>query len=332
MEQRKNDHIDLAASSRTPPAEADSRFSYEPALGIHPADPLPVIPFAGKQLRAPLWVSSMTGGSREGGVINHNLARACAEFGLGMGLGSCRVLLDNPAVMPDFDVRGILGPTLPLFANIGIAQLERMTATGETGRLEELVHLLRADGLIIHLNPVQEWLQPEGDTISVRPVDTLQEFLSKTDLPLIVKEVGQGLGPASLRELLSMPLAALEFGAFGGTNFARLELSRQPEPRRELFAPIATVGHTAEDMVRMINGMLENGFNPACRQLIISGGITSFLDGFYLTSLSKLPALYGQAAGLLHYARGDYQHLHDYVAGQLEGLKFAHNFLKLRYQ
>ncbi len=330
MEQRKNDHIDLAASSRTGPAEADNRFNYEPALGIHPAEPLPVILLTGKQLRAPLWVSSMTGGSREGGVINHNLARACAEFGLGMGLGSCRVLLDNPAFFPDFDVRDTIGSDLPLFANIGIAQLERMLGTGETARLEELVQSLRADGLIVHLNPVQEWLQPEGDTIARRPIDTLKEFLSISSLPLIVKEVGQGLGPESLRALLALPLAALEFGAFGGTNFARLELNRQPEPRRELYGPLATVGHTAEDMVRMVNSLLDEGFSPACRQLIISGGISSFLDGFYLTSLSRLPALYGQAAGLLHYARGDYRDLHDYVAGQIEGLNFAHNILKLR--
>lgn len=331
MEQRKNDHIDLAASSRTGAAEADTRFSYEPALGVHPAGKPPAIDFAGKQLHAPLWVSSMTGGSREGAVINRNLARVSAAFGLGMGLGSCRVLLENPGCRPDFDVRDIIGPALPLFANIGIAQLERMVRAGETGRLETLVQTLRADGLIVHLNPVQEWLQPEGDTIAVAPIDTLESFLSKTSLPLIVKEVGQGLGPGSLRALLGLPLAALEFGAFGGTNFARLELNRQPEARRELFAPLATVGHTAEEMVRMINSLLDEGFNPACRQLIISGGIRSFLDGYYLTGLSRLPALYGQAAGLLHYARGDYEALHDYVAGQLEGLNFARNYLKLRH-
>ena len=95
MENRKKDHIDLAFQSRTMSGELDRRFNYEPLMARHPSKDLPVLPMLGKQMRAPIWVSSMTGGTELAGKINRNLARVCHEFGLGMGLGSCRPLLES---------------------------------------------------------------------------------------------------------------------------------------------------------------------------------------------------------------------------------------------
>ncbi|HNY01713.1 MAG TPA: hypothetical protein PKG48_03960 [Bacteroidales bacterium] len=332
MEQRKNDHIALAFTSQSGSFPADDRFLYEPALGPFPGSDFTPFTFLGKTLRVPLWVSSMTGGSREAGTINRNLARACAEFGMGMGLGSCRILLERKEVLPDFDLRSLLGHDLPLYANIGIAQAEKMAGEKNLEKLNELVALLKADGLIVHLNPVQEWLQVEGDPIRRPAVETLEEVIARTGLRIIVKEVGQGMGPGSIAALMALPIEAFEFGAYGGTNFARVELARRETPSREWFEPLATVGHTAEEMLEIINRLAASPQPPACRQLIISGGIQSFLDGHYFLAKSLLPAVYGQASGFLRHARGGYDELHNFIAGQLEGLKFARSYLKIRTQ
>ncbi len=309
---------------------SDGRFTYEPLLGSHLQGELAPFSFLGRELRVPMWVSSMTGGTKLARTINSNLARACREFGMGMGLGSCRILLEQPGFFGDFDMRDIIGPDLPLYANIGIVQVEEMVADGSYDRLSELVAILRADGLIIHVNPVQEWLQQEGDVLKHPPIETIEAFLALTKLKVIVKEVGQGMGPESLRRLMDLPVEAVEFAAFGGTSFARIELARGTEQRQEQYAPFALVGHTAEEMVGWVNSM-ENGERPPkCRQLIISGGIGSFLDGYYYISKSSLTSVFGQASGFLRFARGDYADLQRFVADQVRGLKFAGAFLKIR--
>lgn len=329
---RKQDHIELAFQSRVEAAALDPRFHYEPLLAAHPEPgSWPPLTFGGKTLRAPLWVSSMTGGTALANVINHNLARACAEFGLGMGLGSCRQLLYSDEFLPDFSVRDTIGPDLPLFANLGVAQVEQLLSRGETERIQLLLSKLRADGLVVHVNPLQEALQPEGDRFVRPPLETIQDLAEQLDCALIVKEVGQGFGPASLRALLQLPLAAIEFAAAGGTNFARLELLRSDPMRRLIFDRLAVVGHSAEEMVGFANAAAtELGDRCQVHRLIISGGVRDFLDGFYLLEKSVLPALYGQASGFLQHARGEYGELRDFVAAQVEGLALARAFLTVR--
>ncbi len=320
----------MSFSSQVASALADSRFNYEPMLGSHLTEDTAPFSFSGKTMRIPIWVSSMTGGSQEARTINHNLARACHEFGMGMGLGSCRILLENSQHLDDFNIRNIMGDELPLYANIGIVQVEEMLANNSYMRLVDLVHSLHADGLIIHVNPVQEWLQKEGDLLKRPPIDTIEAFLSLTNLKIIVKEVGQGMGPASISRLMRLPIEALDFAAFGGTNFAKLELARSSPQNTELYGPLAFIGHSAGEMLDTINSMVKNGTPMACRQLIISGGINSFLDGYYFISKSLLPAIYGQASGFLRFARNDYPELQAYVASQIKGLKFAKSFLQIK--
>jgi isopentenyl-diphosphate Delta-isomerase len=330
---RKKDHIELAFKSRIEAAALDGRFYYEPMLAPHPdAQTLPVLDFLGKSLRAPLWVSSMTGGTAMANVINHNLARACRQFGMGMGLGSCRQLLYSDEHLPDFDVRDAIGADLPLFANLGVAQVEQLFEQGEQDRIFHLLEKLRADGLIIHVNPLQEAMQPEGDIFKTSPVTTIRrslELLGRT--PLIVKEVGQGFGPASIRALLEMPLSAVEFAAGGGVNFAKLELLRSDEEKQEVFGRLATVGHSAAEMVQFVNEAVA-ALGEHCRveQIIISGGVKDFLDGYYLIQKSNLKAVYGQASGFLLHARGEYEALEHYVEAQLQGLRLAYAYLKAR--
>ncbi len=330
--ERKKDHIELAFHSQVQAAVLDGRFHYEPMLAAHPAPgSLRPFSFLGKTLRTPIWVSSMTGGTGLASIINQNLARACAEFGMGMGLGSCRQLLFSDDHLADFDVREVIGPDLPLYANLGVAQIEHLFATKQTDLINRLLQKLRADGLIVHVNPLQEAMQPEGDVFAQSPLVTIQKLLQKIDCKIIVKEVGQGFGPASIRALLQLPLEAIEFAAAGGTNFAKLELLRSDPEKQATFAKIAEVGHSAAEMTEWLNtAALILGDRCVVRNVIISGGLKDFLDGYYLIKKSSLPAVYGQAAGFLRHAQGDYDTLRTFIQTQVRGLELAQAFLHVK--
>lgn len=330
---RKHDHIDLAFRSQVGHGEIDDRFYYEPLLAAHAkAGSLAPVSFAGQEMKSPLWVSSMTGGTELALKINHNLARACNDFGMGMGLGSCRSLLYEQKRLEDFNMRPVIGKEQPLYGNLGLAQVEQLITDNELHRIDRLVELLDLDGLIVHINPLQEWLQPEGDRFTQPPLLTLETVLAAyPKLPIIVKEVGQGMGPASLRALFALPLAAIDTAASGGTNFSKLELLRNTPASQESYMPVARLGHSAEEMTNFINEIVADPTAVInCRQVIISGGVKNFLDGYYLTQRTQLPAIYGMASGFLKYAQGDYETLSEFVSGQIRGLELAQTFLQLK--
>jgi isopentenyl-diphosphate delta-isomerase len=330
MTDRKKDHINLAFQSKTGVEDIDRRFYYEPLMAKHPVAGLIPFMFLGKMLRAPIWVSSMTGGTGLAGQINRNLAKVCREFGLGMGLGSCRTLLESDDHFADFDLRDTIGSDLPFYANLGIAQLEEMVLKDDISPVQRLIEKLRADGLIIHVNPIQEWLQPEGNLFSQPPIDTIRSFLEMTSYPVIVKEVGQGMGPESLRALLELPLEAIELAAFGGTNFAKVELLRSGEFKQQYYEPVSRIGHDAFEMTDIINDLVNDKTTIRCRQIIISGGIRSFLDGYYLINHCKLPAIYGQASEFLKYASQSYEELKKFVDYQVEGIMLARSYFVIK--
>jgi isopentenyl-diphosphate delta-isomerase len=176
---------------------------------------------------------------------------------------------------------------------------------------------------------MQEFFQPEGDRFKNAPFDTIEKLLQKTKLKLIVKEVGQGMGAESLNRLMQLPLEAIEFAAFGGTNFSKLELLRSNDEFLQTISVLMNTGHTAEEMLENVNNLVVQG-NTKVKNIIISGGISSFLDGYYLTNKSKLPAVYGQAAAFLKYAMQDYEKLRAFVKAQIEGLKMAYAYLKVK--
>ena len=330
MNDRKEDHINQAFQARVDKAVADKRFNYEPLLAAHPVDRPAPFAFAGKTMRLPLWISSMTGGTAQAGVINRNLARACNEFGLGMGVGSCRILLEDERHFDDFNLRHIIGEASPFYANLGIAQLEQLLEEKAVDKISKLIDLLQADGIIIHINPLQEAFQPEGEVFKRPPIDTLQEFLETINTRVIVKEVGQGMGPESIERLLHLPIEAIEFGALGGTNFTLLELLRSKEKELTAFEAFGKIGHTAEEMTHMINNVVSKTNAYSCKQVIISGGITHILDGYNLQQICKLTSVIGMGSALLKLASGEYEVLRSYLQKVEKSYQLASTYLKIR--
>ena len=326
--QRKQAHIDLAFESTMSHIGNDSRFIYEPMFSGNKVDQIDLSSqFNGSTLDAPIWISSMTGGTQSAFMINHRLAEACHKYKLGMGLGSCRSLLYDNDRLEDFAVRKEIG-SQPLFANLGIAQVEELIERNEEHLIKELVNKLEADGLIIHVNPLQEWTQPEGDRYIKAPIDTIRRIVELGDYPVIVKEVGQGMGKRSIEALLKLPLLALDFAAYGGTNFSKLELLRGSDLRKENLRSICQIGHTAEQMINWANDLFDASGNQT-DQLIISGGIKDFVDGYYFTKKSKFRALYGQASPFLKHALQGEQALAEFIELQIDGLKTCQAFLDL---
>lgn len=328
-ENRKKDHIALAFKAQMSVQELDPRFYYEPMLSGHPkAVVLPQRSIGNYVLRLPMWISSMTGGTEKAASINTNLAKAAQKFGIGMGLGSCRPLLEGDERLEDFAVKHLM-PDAPLYANIGIAQLQELQETNKVSLLKDMVNKLDADGLILHINPMQEWMQPEGDRYYTAPIDSIRRLIEKMpDLALIVKEVGQGMGPKSLKALYELPLAAVDFAASGGTNFALLELLRSEDAKAH--ADFCNIGHGTSEMIHLANDILDTA-QTSVPTTIISGGISNYLDGYYALELMKYPAIYGQASAFLRPALHSYEALEHYITAQKEGLEMAYTFLTLKH-
>ena len=310
----------------------DKRFYYEPILSGHPNQDVDLSKkILNATLRVPIWVSSMTGGTELAKTINTNLAKACQEFGMGMGLGSCRSLLDSNERLSDFNMRAYM-PNQPLYANLGVAQVEELIHANKIGLISDLVKKLEADGLIIHVNPMQEWLQPEGDIYYMSPLEMIQRLIDALpDLNIIVKEVGQGMGPKSLAALYQLPIQAIDFAAGGGTNFAKLEIFRSDKSKAHPFEGLAKVGHCTNEMVDLANAVIEDlGSKCLCKETIISGGVNDYLDGYYLMEKFKSNAIYGQASSFLKNSMEDYETLQQHIVGQIEGLKMANAFLTVK--
>lgn len=326
--ERKANHIELAFKSQI--SSLDDRFNYEPLLSGHPSNSSQSFDFLNKVMHFPLWISSMTGGTEKASVINQNLSKVAGKYGLGMGLGSCRIILDDDTYLPDFQLRKNIGDDFPFYANLGIAQLEELIERGNLKAVNTLIDKTDTDGLIIHVNPFQEWLQPEGDHFKHAPIDTIQRVIDAVDHSIIVKEVGQGFGPKSLEALFNLDIDAIDFGAHGGTNFSALELHRAEGQERNHYSSLAHIGHSASEMVDLCNRLTND--NPSFRkkQVIISGGIKSFLDGYYLNTKLNNISVYAQASALLQHAEKGYDVLDAYVEKEIKGYQLATQFLEIK--
>jgi len=239
--------------------------------------------FLGKSLGAPLLISSMTGGTEQAKTINFRLAEVAQHYKLAMGVGSQRVAVENPQVADTFAVRSH-APDILLFANLGAVQLNYSYGLDECLRV---IDLCQADALILHLNPLQECIQPKGDTNFRGLIDKINILCSKLPVPVIVKEVGNGISAAIAQKLLDAGVTAIDVAGAGGTSWAKVESERALNAQqRRLGLTFADWGLPTAECITSIRA-----FAPEI-PLIASGGLRNGLD------VAKAIALGADVAGL----------------------------------
>jgi isopentenyl-diphosphate delta-isomerase len=232
IQQRKADHLRMAA---TAPVDSGRSAGFEDVHLLHAAVPevdLGAIDLSvelvGRHLRLPLVIAAMTGGHEEGGRVNAVLGRAAERFGIAMGVGSQRAALVDPDLRETYAVTREAAPTAFLIANIGATQLVAQGATGPISRaqLGELLDMIRADALAVHLNPLQELVQTEGQRDARGHVDAIRDLAGSIGIPVVAKETGGGMRRDVAVALAAAGVAAIDVGGVGGTSFAAIEALR----------------------------------------------------------------------------------------------------------
>jgi isopentenyl-diphosphate delta-isomerase len=223
--------------------------------------------FLGSRLRAPVLIGSMTGGAELSGIINRNLAVAAQQLGVGMMLGSQRIMLDNGSAAATFRVRDV-APDVLLIGNIGLAQLNEMVVPDLINALDDV----GANALAVHTNPLQEAMQHKGDTDFSGSVVRLRDIAGSIGYPVMLKEVGHGIGAAAAAELVDCPIAAVDVAGAGGTSWARVEqFVRYGEIRFPALAEwgiptaqaLLEVRHTLPDVPIVASGGIRTGMDAA---------------------------------------------------------------------
>ena len=225
--------------------------------------------FMAKRLNAPLLISSMTGGTKQADKINVSLAEAAQDKGIAMGVGSQRAVIEEPALAAGMNLRQY-APDILLFANLGAVQLNYGYGIPEC---ERAVEMLEADALILHLNPLQEALQPEGDTCFAGLLEKISEICLKLPVPVIVKEVGWGLSREAAVRLVETGVAAIDVAGAGGTSWSQVEMHRAKSPERAAIADafIDWGIPTADALIEVRKALPDI-------PLIASGGLRSGID------------------------------------------------------
>lgn len=289
IDQRKADHIKInlekdVRSSLTSGLEK-YHFIHEalPELDLDKIDTR--LSLFGKQLSAPILISSMTGGTADAELINLRLAEAAQEMKIAMGVGSQRAAIENTDLEKTFQVRRV-APDILLFANLGAVQLNYGYGIDQC-RLA--VDMIGADALIFHFNPLQEAVQDAGDTNFEGLARKLEEICKKLEVPVIAKEVGWGISEWSAKLLADCGVQAIDVAGAGGTSWSQVEMHRAPDEfTRELAATFVGWGiPTAESILNV---------KKAASDITIfaSGGIK---DGLDIAKCIALGATLGGMAG-----------------------------------
>jgi len=230
----------------------------------------------GKRLQAPLLISSMTGGTDAAGAINRNLAAAAQQRGVAMGLGSQRTALEQPETIDSFRVRGV-APDVLLFANLGAVQLNYGYGVEHCRRAVEVVE---ADALILHLNPLQEALQADGDWDWSGLLGKIERVCRELAVPVIVKEVGWGISEQAARWLAGAGVAGIDVAGSGGTSWSEVEYHRAPtETLRRIAKAFADWGIPTAEALRMVRT------GAPGLPLIASGGLRTGIEAAKALSL-----------------------------------------------
>lgn len=287
-EQRKSDHIrinleeDVNFRQLTTGLE-NYHFLHQMLPEIDLAKVDTSVSFLGKKLRAPLLISSMTGGTDQARQINQTLAQAAEKAGIAMGLGSQRAAIEDPALAPTFQVRAV-APTTVLLANLGAVQLNYGYNVDHCRRAVEMIE---ADALILHFNALQEAVQPEGDTNFSGLLAKVEAVCRALPVPVIAKEVGWGFSEDSVRRLVEAGVAAIDVAGSGGTSWTQVEMYRaNSEIRRRVAATFVDWGIPTSEAI--LAAKRAGGSLP----IIASGGLRNGLD------MAKCIALGATLAGM----------------------------------
>ena len=223
------------------------------------------------KLSAPILISSMTGGTEQAGTINRKLAIAAQETQVALGLGSQRAAIEQPELIATYQVRRY-APDIVLFANLGAIQLNYSYGLDECQRA---VDTIAADALILHLNPLQEAVQPEGDTRFSDLLAKIERVCANLSVPVIVKEVGWGISRQAAKQLHEAGVAAVDVAGAGGTSWTQVEMHRAQDARQANIAAafidwgiptaqsILNVKEMAPAMTIFASGGLRNGVDIA---------------------------------------------------------------------
>ena len=222
--------------------------------------------FLGKPLKAPILIGAMTGGADLAGTINKNLAIAAEALGLGLMLGSQRVMLENVAARASFAVRQY-APNALLIGNIGVAQFKKGYGSAEA---RAAIELIGADAIAFHTNPLQEALQIGGDTDFVGLIPTLEQLVPEVSYPVMLKEVGHGLSGSVATAVKNVGFAALDVAGAGGTSWAKVE--DFAHYGKLLHPDLCEIGLPTLAALEQCHAALPN------MPLMASGGIRSGLD------------------------------------------------------
>ncbi|MEX2639543.1 MAG: type 2 isopentenyl-diphosphate Delta-isomerase [Balneolales bacterium] len=270
LSQRKKDHVDITASGKS---GYDKTTGFERYDFIHNA--LPEVDFDEISCEArllnhrfsfPLFISSMTGGYSGGSNVNAIIAAFCERHNLPFGVGSQRAMLEDRKARDSFKIVRDEAPTAFIASNIGGTQIIKGL---EREHIDTIIDVIRADALIIHLNPLQELMQPEGDRNFKGIREGIRRIVSDYEVPVIVKETGGGLSRSVIEELMDCGVSVVDVAGSGGTSWAKVENMR----KSSVESPFDDWGIPTAECLLQLKAIGNSGL-----EVIASGGIRSSFD------------------------------------------------------
>lgn len=315
IESRKGDHIRLCLDPRSQASQSvfdkyTLPYSALPEISMDNIETS--IKLLSKTLQSPIVIASMTGGSEHGRTINTNLAIAAEKCGVALGVGSQRIGLEKPEAKDTFELVRKYAPTAFIIANMGAVQLNYGHGVDSYRRVVDMV---KADALYLHLNPLQEALQPGGDTNFSGLLKKIKNLVDTIGIPVFVKEVGHGISGELASQLFQAGVSGVDVAGVGGTSYAWVESERS---KNDEFADwFKGVGIPTDEAVRQVVSAKSTD-----RQIVIaSGGVRSPVDG--LKALVLGADLFSAAVPFLKPAMDSPESIIKEIENWKRGLKIA---------